>query len=120
MLIKINNDVHDICSRLKEIDPNYYVVYNTGLGRLEVHYSRQYPNSLACIVPNNRLDSGTITHINCTRKENVDKLIKEMDESNAKLEKENIKSTIENALGKIPLTSLAALQESVGWVLRLS
>ena len=99
--IKVTNDVFDIASRLKEIDSHYYVVFNTEKGRLEVHFEGQYPNSLACVVPNNCLDTRTVAHVNRTRRENIDKLIKEMDEHNARLEKESAKTIIKNAFDKV-------------------
>jgi len=100
-LIKIKNDVFNIVDRLKEIDSHYYVVYNSDKQRLEVHFDGQYPNSLACIVPFNCLDVRTLEHVNKTRRENIDKVIKEMDEHNKRLEKEADSLAIKNALDKI-------------------
>ena len=100
-LIEIKNDVFDIVSRLKEIDKNYYVVFNCTKQRLEVHNSAQHTSTLACVVPSRTLDARTIAHVNKTKRENIDRLIKEMDEQNEKLEKQNVKASIDNAFAKM-------------------
>ena len=44
-LIKITENAFDIVKRLKEIDPKYFVVYNTMFKRFEVHNSGQHVNT---------------------------------------------------------------------------
>ena len=84
-LIKIKEDVFDIVERVKEIDQGYYIVYNTKKSRYEIHNSKQVPSTF-CIVCPNGLDGSVITKLRKTRIENLDKLLKEMDETNAKNE----------------------------------
>ena len=88
MLIKIFEDVFDITKRLKEIDSTYFVVFNTKKQKFEIHSSNQ-KNSYCFTVPNNTLDSRAVSLALKTRRENFDKIIKEIDEENKNLEKEN-------------------------------
>ncbi len=88
MLIKIEEDVFDIVKRLKEIDFSYYVVFNTQKKKFEVHSSVQ-KNSYCLTVPYDILDSRTISLTLKTRRENVEKILAEIEEQNKNLEKEN-------------------------------
>ena len=88
MLIKIFEDVFFITNRLKEIDENYFVVFNTQKKKFEVHSSKQ-KQSYCLTVPYKTLDQRTISLVLKTRKENFDKILKEIEEENAKIEKEN-------------------------------
>ena len=87
MNIKINNDVFDICDRLKEIDYNYFIVYNTKKNRFEVHNSAQ-KQTFCLVVPFNKLDARLVGYTRKTRRENAEKIIKEIEENNKKLEVE--------------------------------
>ncbi len=86
MLIEINGDVCDICRRIKEVDENYYIVYNCKLNRFELH-DRSIKDSFACVLPFDQLDQRSIEHARRTRVENLQKLIKELEESNKIIEK---------------------------------
>lgn len=88
MLIKILQDVHDILSRLREINGDYFVVYNTGRECFEVHNYGQ-KNTYCLTVPYPQLDCRTIDWTLKTRRENLNKLLNEIDENNEKLEKQN-------------------------------
>lgn len=65
--IKITDDVFFIASRLKEVDPTYYVVYDPDRRRYEVHSDGQRGNSLCFVVPYDRLDARTIDYALRTR-----------------------------------------------------
>lgn len=90
MLIKIFNDVHDICFRLKQIDDGYFVVFNTKSQKFEVHNKNQ-THTFCLSVPHKTLDKRTVDLTMKTRRENFDKILKEIDESNKRLEDENNK-----------------------------
>lgn len=66
-LVRITDDVFFIASRLKEIDPTYYVVYNADKRRYEVHSDGQRGSSLCFVVPYDRLDARTIDYALRTR-----------------------------------------------------
>ena len=90
MLIKIFNDVHDICFRLKQIDDGYFVVFNTNSNCFEVHNNKQL-NTFCLKVPFGCLDKRTVDLTLKTRRENFEKILEEIDNSNQKLEDENKK-----------------------------
>jgi len=85
-LIQIYNDVYDISSRVKEIDVDYYIVFNTVKQRFEVHNLGQGKNTLAAVIPYQTLDARTILYLQITRRERAKELIKEIEASNEKLE----------------------------------
>lgn len=87
MLKKITSDTHDIVSRIREIDANYFVVYNTRRKGFEVHNSAQN-NTFCLTVPYPQLDCRTIELTLRTRREFLDKLLAEMEENNARIERE--------------------------------
>jgi len=79
MLQPIENDVFCIAQRLRELNPEYRVLYND---RFEVH-----TNGLEFVVPFDTLDERTIEHAYKTRIENFDDLKSKMDFDNDKLSK---------------------------------
>ena len=87
MLVNITTDVFDILSRLKAIDSNYFIVFNTNKQRYEVHNSGQ-KQTFCLTVPFNKIDARLVPYVRKTRRENADKLIKEMEIHNEKLEQE--------------------------------
>ena len=87
MLVNITTDVFDILSRLKAIDNNYFIVYNTNKQRYKVHNSGQ-KRTFFLVVPFNKIDARLVPYVRKTRRENADKLIKEMEIHNEKLEQE--------------------------------
>ena len=87
MLVNITTDVFDILSRLKAIDSNYFIVFNTNKHRYEVHNSGQ-KQTFCLTVPFNKIDARLVPYVRKTRRENADMLIKEMEIHNEKLEQE--------------------------------
>lgn len=84
-LIKIKSDVFDIADRVKEVDSGYFVVYNTVLSRFEVH-NRHQKGSTFCIVCDDGLNCKVITKLRKSKIENIDKILREIDENNQKIE----------------------------------
>lgn len=81
MKIKIENDVFDICNRLKEIDDTYYVVYDTIKNRFEI-WSEDIKNILCFVVPYRTLDARTLVHANKTNSNNAKNIFEEIDRVN--------------------------------------
>ncbi len=63
----VTDDLYFIASRLKEIDPTYYVVYNLVKSRYEVHSDEQRGGSLCFVVPYGTLDARTLDYAKKTR-----------------------------------------------------
>lgn len=83
MNIEIVHDVYYIAERLKEIDFNYFILYNTKRKKYEIHHTGQ-SDTYCLTVPYDELDARTIDFVNQTRVENRDRLLKELDEENKK------------------------------------
>ena len=76
MKIKIESDVFDIIKRIKEIDENYFVIFNT--------YCFTYPYE--------NLDNRIIDLIYFSNVSNIDNIVEDIDNNNAKIEKDNMNS----------------------------
>ncbi len=91
----IEHDPLFITDRLREIDKTYFVLYNLKLKRYEVHSSGQAGGSYCFSLPYSSLDERAVTQCLRTRRENIDKVIKEMDDENEKLQKRLVRKAIE-------------------------
>ena len=100
-LIEIQNDLFDIASRLKSINENYRVYYNKSADRYEVHNISQRPNTLAFVVPYGELDARTVDYARYTAVQNAQKVLKEMEESNKKVQKETCTRKINELMSKM-------------------
>lgn len=85
--ILLENDPYYISSRIKEVDENYFIVFSKRRNCFELHNSAQLFSTFALTIPYPELDERTIFLARKSRKENAEKLIKEMDENNARLER---------------------------------
>lgn len=99
-LIQVFEDVFDISRRVKEINDGYFVVYNTKRERYEVHNKLQ-KGSTFCITCENGLNYSVITKLRKTRIENIDRIIREIDESNKATEQENSRMINDEATFKL-------------------
>lgn len=97
MLQPIQNDLFDIAYRVKEIDSNYYIVFNKIKKRFEVHNSGQ-KDSYCLTVPYDELDARTLDFVNKTKIENAEKLYREMDLHNEMVKKEECKKIFDKAM----------------------
>lgn len=93
-LITINEDCFFISQRLKEIDNSYFLVFNLFTKKYEVHSSLQF-NTYCFTIPYDTLDERTLFWANRTRRENSDRLIKEIEQNNQKIYEQNIKKQVE-------------------------
>ena len=93
-LVKIEKDLFSIADRLKEIDGRYEVYRNTLAHRFEVYVER----ALQFVVPFQKLDARTLEFARKTRIERAEKILKEMDDINARIERQKEKEILENAL----------------------
>ena len=87
MLTEIIWDVFDIASRIKEIEPSYFTVYNHAAKRFEVHSNRQ-GNTLCLCLPYPVLDARAVILVRKTRAERAKHLFEEMERENQKRERE--------------------------------
>ncbi len=90
----VDNDVYFISQRLKEIDFRYFILFNLKKHKYEVHSLGQIGGSYCFTLPFDCLDARAISFTLKTKSENIEKLVKEIDEENKKLEKNNIKKAV--------------------------
>ena len=83
--ILITSDCLDICSRIKNIDDSYYIIFNTSKEKYEVHSNNQPFSSYCFTSPFISLDERLLNYALKTRRENKEKLIAEMEKENQKL-----------------------------------
>lgn len=82
MKIRIYNDLYDVCDRVKEIHPDYEIYYDTTGKRYEVFAK----GKLQVVCPYEKLDARLIDYLYKTRIERLDKILKEIDDQNMKIE----------------------------------
>ncbi len=87
-LQKIECDLFGIAKRLKSIDRRYELFFNRKKNRYEIYAN----GAMQMALPFERLDARTLTYARKTRLENLEKIIAEIEEENARLE---IQKTIE-------------------------
>lgn len=92
--VRIENDVFDIASRIKEIDNGYFIMYNRTKKRFEVHNERQKP-TLALTLPFGELDFRTVDYVLKTRISRIDEIVKEIDANNDRIEKNKMNSSLD-------------------------
>ncbi len=92
--ILLDCDPFYISSRIKEVDENYFIVFNTARNAYELHSSAQIGSTYALTIPYSQLDERTIFLARKTRKQNFDKLIRQMDEENQRLQNSKIKDAV--------------------------
>ena len=96
--VMITNDVFDIANRIKEIDNDYFVMYDKKLCRFEIHNKRQKPDTLCLVLPYDTLDCRAIDKVLSTRVEYVAKQLEQMDEYNQKLQASQAKQMVQKRL----------------------
>lgn len=107
MKIRIDNDVYGISKRIKYIDKDYYVQYNTSKQKFEVHNSSQLVNTYCLTLPFNELDERALNYVRKTQSTNIDEILEKIENDNNILESaiktsafSNIAETIETEMEK--------------------
>lgn len=93
----VKNDMYNIVNRLKSIDKDYFVMRNTVTNKYELHHKGQLNTTYTLTLPFDSLDARTINYVFQSRRENFDKLIKEMEITNKKLENKEIENILDMA-----------------------
>lgn len=82
----VDGDVFGISRRIRDIDDGYFIVWNGFRKKFEVHNIDTYPSTYEFTVPYSELDSRTLDFCHETRVANTQKLLKEMEEKNRKID----------------------------------
>ncbi len=81
MKVKIMADVYNISKRIRLIDKDYFILYDTSKHCFEIHNKAQ-KNTYCVTLPYNTLDERTINYTLKTRSQNVDKIMSEIEAEN--------------------------------------
>lgn len=101
-MTEIVDDALGIVNQIKNIDSNYQVFRNHKQHRFEV--TKNYGlNRKVEIVWDKPLDFRLVKKVFITRKENVEKLLKEIEEQNEKLKKQENEQLFENIMQNIEI-----------------
>lgn len=101
MKIKINHDVFNIVNRLKQINKNYFVMYNKKTNKFEIH-NKSYANTLCLTLPYSSLDARAINYV--LKSEQVEQVLLEIERNNQNLkmqQKNNLTDKINYQLNEI-------------------
>lgn len=90
----IKSDAFNIAKRIKKIDKNYLIKFNTKNNKFEVYYKRGFNEKLELSLPFESLNYKTIQKIFETKIENLKFIIEQMDENNKKLEKQEFEENL--------------------------
>ena len=82
MKIKILNDVYNIAKRIKDIDRDYYVVYDTSKNKFEIHNLGQRGSSYCLTLPYDELDERALKCVLKTQSVNVEEILNEIENDN--------------------------------------
>ena len=85
MRIPITHDVFDIVNRIKNIDKDYFIMYNLRNKKFEVHNYKNTPNTYSLTLPYNGLDTNTLYYVQKTHISNIDNVLDEIEKSNNNL-----------------------------------
>lgn len=94
-LVCIENDLYDIASRVKEIDEDYYVVYNLKRQGYEIHHKKSRPT--LSIVVGKELDQRVLNKLRETRIVRLNEIIDDIEKTNERIEQEKQKSLSDEA-----------------------
>lgn len=96
MKIKLTSDVYNISKRIKEIDKDYYIVFNTSNGKFEVHNSSQIFGTYCLTLPFKSIDERVLKYVQKTSSVNMDYVLNEIDYSNKLLQSTEKTSAFNN------------------------
>ena len=83
-MVLITNDLFDIAWRLRSVNDDYRVYFNTAKNRYEVHSAKE--KTLEFVVPYDQLDARTLEYARYSRVENAELIFGEIERHNAKLQ----------------------------------
>ena len=95
--LPVLNNVYDIPVRLKEVNRDFFVMFNTRNQRYEVHCASQPFDTLACVLPFDELDARTIQYVREFSRERTEHLAEEIERYNDELDRKEQAAVIDKA-----------------------
>lgn len=82
----VETNVFRIPERIKEIDPDYFILFNSYTQKYELHHRITPWNTYQLTFPYPELDARAVTHVNRTHVRRAKQLAREVEEHNRKLD----------------------------------
>lgn len=79
------SDVFDIAQRIKEVDPRYFIMFNTTDQKYEIHVHGQPDTTFGCSLPFDKLDPRALEYARKYSRARFEETVREMEERNARL-----------------------------------
>lgn len=95
--IPVTSNVYDIPARLKELNRDFFIMYNGINGKFEVHNSSLGFDTLECVLPFDELDARTISYVRERMNLEAEKLAREIEEYNERLVQKNKEEVVDKA-----------------------
>lgn len=99
-LFEVRNDLFDVSARIKSIDENYKIYFNGDTRRYELHHTKKKP-TYQLTFPFARLDKRALDYTVKTAIKNKERILKEIEEQNAKAEREKQQKLFEKIMEKV-------------------
>lgn len=99
-LFEVRNDLFDVSARIKSIDENYKIYFNGDTRRYELHHTKKKP-TYQLTFPFARLDKRALDYTVKTAIKNRELILKEIEEQNAKAEREKQRKLFEKIMEKV-------------------
>jgi hypothetical protein len=87
----VESNVFNIPERIKEIDPDYFILFNTYSQKYELHHTLTPWNTYQLTFPYEALDERAVFHVNRTHVRRAKQLAMEVEEHNRKLDEDKKK-----------------------------
>ncbi len=98
---EIYSDCQDIINRLKEIDKDYFVIYNIARKCFELHNRAQERDTFCLTLPFESLDERAIDLTLKTLSVKRDELIKELEKENEEMKKRKCRAILNDAEARL-------------------
>ena len=95
--LPVLSNVYDIPVRLKEVNRDFFVMFNTRNQRFEIHCASQPFDTYSCTLPFDELDSRAIEYVREFSRERTQNIVREIEEYNAALDAREQAALIDKA-----------------------
>lgn len=94
---RIDDDLFGVARKIKRIDDGYFLLRNKKTGKIEVHNEKNAGGTLSLVSPFETLDIRLVHLLYRTRVERASDVIREIDETNEKIEEKRNAEVLDNA-----------------------
>ena len=95
--IPVLSNVYDIPVRLKEVNRDFFCMFNTREQKFEIHDASQLGTTLACVLPFDELDARAISYVREFARERLPIVAAEIERYNEELDRKQKAALIDKA-----------------------